>query len=161
MQRWQLLTARERRIVIAAAALLLVAAVWLWLFEPAWQARRSLQAELPALRTQLARVDALAEEAQRLSAIPAGSDSPQVLKAQLERSIDSAGLSSALGQLSVNGSLFDLRFDGVSHAAWLAWIDTTTRELRLRVADAAVTREARPGLVTVRLALETPRAEGR
>ena len=161
MQRWQLLAARERRIVIAGAALLLIAAVWLWLFEPAWQARQSLQAELPTLRTQLARIDALAEEAQRLSSIPAGSDSPQLLRTQLERSIESAGLSSALGQLSVNGSLFDLRFDGVPHAAWLAWVDTTTRELRLRVADVSVTREAQPGLVSVRLALETPRAEGR
>ncbi len=161
LQRWQLLAARERRIVVAGAVLLVVAAAWLWLFEPAWQGRRSLQAELPTLRTQLARIDELAEEARRLSAIPAGTDSPQALKTQLERSIESAGLSPALGQLAVNGSLFDLRFDRVPHAAWLAWVDTTTREMRLRVADVAVTREAQPGLVSVRLALETSRTEGR
>lgn len=161
MQRWQLLAARERRMVVAGAALLAVAAAWLWLFEPAWQARRALQAELPSLRMQLARIDGLAEEAQRLSMIPAGNDSPQVLKAQLERSIESAGLSPALGQLAVNGSLFDLRFNRVPHAAWLAWVDTTTREMRLRVADVSVAREVEPGLVSVRLALETSRVEGR
>ena len=49
----------------------------------------------------------------RAAKIPAGSDSPQLLRTQLERSIESAGLSSALAQLSVNGSLFDLRFEGV------------------------------------------------
>ncbi|MCD6681862.1 MAG: type II secretion system protein M [Burkholderiaceae bacterium] len=160
MQRWQLLSARERRVVIGAAALLAVVAAWLTLFEPAWQARATLQRELPQLRSQLASIDALAEEAQRLSSVPAGSDSAQARKARIERSIEASGLSPSLTQLSVNGSLFDLRFDRVSHAAWLMWLDTTTREMRLRVADVTVTREAEHGLVSVRLALEAPRAEG-
>jgi len=160
MQRWQLLAVRERRVVIGAAVLLAVVAVWLTLFEPAWQARAALRGELPQLRSQLASIDALADEAQRLSSVPAGSDSPQARKTQIERSIEASGLSPSLTQLSVNGSLFDLRFDRVSHAAWLAWLDTTTREMRLRVADVTVTREAEHGLVSVRLALEAPRAEG-
>ena len=160
MQRWQLLSARERRVVTGGAALLAVAAAWLLLFEPAWQARAALQGELPALRAQLARIDALADEAQRLSSAAAGSDSPQTRKTQLERSIASAGLAPSLTQLSLNGTLFDLRFERVPHAAWLAWLDTTTREMRLRVADVTVTREAEHGLVSVRLALESPRAEG-
>lgn len=161
MQRWQLLAARERRLVLAGAVLLAIVAVWLSLFEPAWQGRKALQAELPTLRAQLARVDDLAGEAQRLSAVPAASDPPQAVKAQLEQSIDSAGLRASLAQLSVNGSLFDLRFSAVAHAAWLAWLDTATREMRLRVADVAVSREAEHGLVSVRLALESPNAERR
>ena len=99
MQRWQLLAARERRMVAAGGVLLLVVAGWLWLFEPAWQARSALRSELPTLRAQLARIDELADEAQRLVAVPTGTDSPQALKAQLERSIESAGLSSSLAQL--------------------------------------------------------------
>lgn len=160
MQRWQLLAVRERRLVIGAVAWLAVVAIWLLLFEPAWQARAALQGELPILREQLARIDELAEEAKRLSSAPVGSDSPQARKAQLERSIESAGLSPSLAQLSLNGSLFDLRFDRVPHAAWLSWLDTATREMRLRVADVSITREAGHGLVSVRLALEAPRAEG-
>lgn len=161
MQRWQLLAARERRLVIGAAAVLAVLAAWLSLVEPAWQGRAALRSELPTLRAQLAQVGELAEEARRLSSVSAGSDSPQAQKTQLERSIDSAGLSSSLVQLSLNGTLFELRFDRVPHAAWLSWVDTTTREMRLRVAAVSVTREAEHGLVSVRLALETPRAEGR
>lgn len=161
MQRWRLLAARERRLVAGGAALLLVVAAWLLLFEPAWQARAALQGELPTLRAQLARIDELADEARRLSAVPAASDSPQAQKSQLERSIDSAGLSPSLAQLSLNGSLFDLRFEHVPHAAWLAWLDLATRETRLRVADVSVVREAEPGLVSVRLALEAPRVGGR
>lgn len=160
MQRWQLLAARERRLVAGGAALLAVVAVWLLLFEPAWLARAALQSELPALREQLARVDQLAGEAQRLSSVPAGSDSPQTRRTRIEQSIAGAGLSPSLAQLSVNGSLLELRFDRVPYAAWLAWLDTTTREMRLRVADVSIMREAARGLVSVRLALETPRAEG-
>lgn len=161
MQRWQLLATRERRLVLGGLAVLAVVAAWLSLFEPAWQGRAALQGELPVLRAQLAQVGELAEEARRLSSVPAGSDSPQAQKTQLERSIESAGLSSSLAQLSLNGSLFELRFDRVPHAAWLSWLDTTTREMRLRVADVSVTREAERGLVSVRLALEAPRAQGR
>lgn len=159
MQRWQLLSMRERRIAVGAAVLLALVAIWLWLFEPAWQGRRELQQELPMLRARLADIDALADEAQRLSGIPAGSESPQMLKAQIRRSLDSVGLPPS--QLSVNGSFFELRFERVSHAAWLAWVDTATRELRLHVAAVSVMHESVPDLVSVRLALEAPRAEGR
>lgn len=160
MQRWQLLAVRERRMVVAGGALLALVAVWLWLLEPAWQGRRALQAELPTLRAQLARIDEMADEAQRLAAVRGGGESPQALKAQIEQSIDRAGLSGSLRRLSMNGSLFDLRFEAVAYAAWLAWLDTTTRELRLRVADVSITRGTGHGLVAVRLALETSRAEG-
>ena len=57
LQRWQLMTPRERRIVVAGAALLVAAAVWLLLFEPAWTGRQRLQSELPAMRSQLAQVE--------------------------------------------------------------------------------------------------------
>jgi general secretion pathway protein M len=161
LQRWHLLAARERRAVIGAAAVLLVAFVWLVLFEPAWLARSRLQAELPTLRSQLAQMEQLAGEARRLAALPATNDSPQSLKLQIESSIDSAGLRPALAQLSTNGSLFDLRFKRVAYAAWLDWLDTATRETRLRVADVAITRESGIGLVSVRLALETPSRDER
>jgi len=161
LQRWHLMTPRERRIVIAGGALLAVALVWLLLFDPAWQARRALQAELPAMRGQLAQMEQLADEARRLGAVPAGSDSPQAVKGQLEQSIESAGLKPALAQLTQNGNLFDLRFKSVPYAAWLAWLDSAARVTRLRVVDAAVTRETGVGVVSVRLALEMPRREGR
>lgn len=161
LQRWQLMTPRERRAVIAGAALLVVAAVWLLLFEPAWDGRRKLQAELPALRAQLAQVEHLATEARRLAAVPAASDSPQAARTQLEQSIEAAGLKPALAQLTLNGTLFELRFKSVPHGAWLAWLDAATRETRLRVVDAAVTREAGIGVVSVRMALEMPRRGGR
>lgn len=155
------MTPRERRIVTGGAAVLLVALAWLALFDPAWNGRQRVQDELPTLRAQLAQMEQLAGEARRLAAVPAGSDSPQAVKVQLEQSIESAGLRPALSQLSQSGELFDLRFKSVSYAAWLAWLDSAARATRLRVVDAAVTREAGTGIVSVRLALEMPRRDGR
>ena len=161
LQRWQLLAPRERRLVLGAALLVLAALVYLVTIEPAWLGRQQLQRELPTLRSQLARVDQLAVEVQELGAMSTTSDPPQVVQRRLEQSIDGAGLRPALAQLTVNGTLFDVRFRGVPHAAWLAWLDMAVRDTRLRVVDAAVTREASPGLVTARVSLELPRKEAR
>jgi len=106
-------------------------------------------------------IDQLADEVRQLGAAPAGADTPQAIRARLEQSIDGAGLRPALAQLQVTGSLFDVRFRGVSHAAWLAWIDLAVRDARLRIVDVSVTREALPGMVTARVSLELPRREDR
>ena len=161
LQRWQLMAARERRLVLGAVLLVALALVYLVLIEPAWLGRERLQRELPNLRSQLARVDQLAEEVLQLGATSTASDPPQVVQRRLEQSIDGAGLRPALSQLSVNGTLFDVRFREVPHAAWLAWLDLAVRDTRLRVVDAAVTREASPGLVSARVSLELPRQEAR
>jgi len=161
MQRWQAMALRERRLVLAAAVVVVAAIVYLLLVEPAWQGRERLQRELPALRSQLARIDQLADEARQLGTAPAGADTPQAVRARLEQSIDGAGLRPSLAQLQQTGSLFDVRFRGVQHAAWLAWIDVAVRDTRLRIVDVSVTREATPGTVTARASLELPRREGR
>ena len=44
LQRWQLTTPRERRIVIAGAVLLAVVVVWLLLFDPARAGRHRVRA---------------------------------------------------------------------------------------------------------------------
>ncbi|MCM5569639.1 type II secretion system protein M [Burkholderiaceae bacterium FT117] len=161
MQRWQAMALRERRLVLVAGVFVLSAIVYLLLIEPAWLGRQRLQRELPTLRAQLARIDQLADEARQLGSAPAGADTPQAVRARLEQSIDAAGLRPALAQLQQTGSLFDVRFRGVPHAAWLAWIDVAVRDTRLRVVDVSVTRESSPGLVTARASLELPRREGR
>ena len=133
LQRWQLMAARERRLVVGAALVVALAIVYLVMIEPAWLGRQRLERELPALRSQLARIDQLADEARQLGTMSTTSETPQAVRARLEQSIDGAGLRPALAQLSVNGSLFDLRFRGVPHAAWLAWLDLVVRDTRLRV----------------------------
>ncbi len=155
---WASLQARERRVLGAGATVLALALVWLVAFEPAWVGRERLGRELPALRAQVAQMEGLAAEARRLSgqASQAADSAPQ-LKAQLEQSIEAAGLKGSLAQLSLSGDLIDLRFKGVPFAAWLGWFDTALRETRLRAVDLSVERETSPGVVSTRLTLEIPK----
>jgi general secretion pathway protein M len=161
LQSWRMLAARERRMVIGATLVVALAIGYQMLFEPAWRGRTQLATELPQMRSQLAQMTALAAEARALGAGPRAGDSPQALRTSLQQSVAAAGLADKLTQLSLNGELFDLRFAAVPYASWLAWLDTTLRETRLRVADLAVSRDAAPGIVSVRLVLEAPRREGR
>ena len=160
IQYWRGLAGRERRLVAVAAVTVLVAVVYLALFEPAWEGRRKLEAELPVLRTQLAQVSALAGEARRLAAMPATAGSVEALRRSIDQSVQAAGLAPSLASFEVSGALFDLRFRSVPHALWLDWLDTTVRETRLRVASVTINREASPGVVSVRLVLEAPPREG-
>lgn len=158
---WRGLAARERRMVLLAGIVVLAALGWMLAFEPAWKGRERLADELPRARAQLSRLERMADEARQLSALPKSAESPQAQRAAVEASVRSAGLDGQMAQLSLSGELIDVRFKAVAFEAWLAWLDATLRETRLRVADVAVTREPQPGLVSVRLVLELPRQEAR
>ena len=160
MQRWQAMAPRERRLVMMAVAIVAMSVVYLLLIEPAWLGRQRLERELPALRAQLARIDALADEATRLAAAPVVAATSQEVRARLERSIEAAGLDGALVRLQQSGSLFDIRFEAVAHGDWLEWLEQAVRDVRLRVVDAAVTRTATPGQVNARVSVEMPNQAG-
>lgn len=153
---WASLQSRERRVLGTGTLLVGLALLYLIAFEPAYVGRQKLAAELPKLRGQLAQMEGLAAEVRRLSgqASTQAADTPQQLKAQLEQSIEAAGLKGSVSQLSVSGDLIDLRFKGVPFAGWLAWFDAALRETRLRAIDVALERETAPGVVSARLTLE-------
>lgn len=152
---WGSLTPRDRRVLAIGTGVVAVALLYLLAFEPAYQGRARLEKELPALRGQLAQMDALSGEVRRLAGqATQGADSPQQLRTQLEASIAAAGLKGSLSQLTLSGELIDLRFKGVPFAAWLSWFDTALRETRLRAVDIAIERDGAPGTVSARLTLE-------
>jgi len=152
---WSSLAARERRVLGIGSLAVALLLLYLVAYEPAYQGRQRLAKELPVLRAQLAQMDALAAEAQRLTGqAPQGADTPQQLRNQLEASIVAAGLKSSMSQLALSGELIDLRFKGVPFPAWLSWFDTALRETRLRAIDIAIERDTAPGTVSARLTLE-------
>jgi general secretion pathway protein M len=163
LQRWQQLSARERRLLIGALAIAGCAIVFLLLIEPALNGREAAQARLPALRAQVAEADLMVAEARRLSSAAAAAPraSLQSVRVRLEQSIDAAGLRSGLQQIQATESLIDLRFRGIPFATWMNWLDSALRDTRLRVADLSVTRDAEPGMVTIRMVLELPGGERR
>jgi general secretion pathway protein M len=161
LRQWGALAIRERRMVLGALVVIAAALLYLLAFEPAWTQGRKLAQDLPVLRAQAAQIGALAAEARRLSAVPRTSESPQALQAALAESTRAAGFGAALAELKRDGTLFELRFAGVPHEPWLLWLDASLRQTRLRVVDLSITRAGAPGIVNVKLVLESPARAGR
>ncbi len=154
--RWQAMAPRERRLVTLATLLVLGYGVFALLIEPALNTRTTLGQELPRLRDQLAQVEQLSQEAQRLSQVTGQRDTSEAVRLKLERSIEQAGLKPYLGRFDLGDTLVELAFQGVPHAQWLAWLETVLRESRLRVVDVGLVRDPQPGRVAARLVLEMP-----
>lgn len=159
--RWAALAPRERRMVLGAGIVVVIAIVWLGLFEPAWNGRQALQRELPVLRAQAAQMAGLAAVAQQAQAQASAVPPPETIRADIESSLKAAGFGASIGQFEANDERVSLKLQSVSNAAWLAWLDEASRTTRVRVVDASMARESKPGYVTVRVVLEFPRREKR
>ena len=150
---WRERAPRERRILVAGAAVLLVALVWLVAFEPAWAGRQRLAEELPTQRAELARMASMMEEARALEATTRTASTGGSVRASLEKSLAAAGLAEGV-QIEQRGDRYDLRFPAVPFAAWIDWVALTVRESKVRVIDAKLTRDPRDGYVAARLSLQ-------
>ena len=159
-QRWAAMARREKQMVAAAFLVLASAFIYLVLIEPAYFGRKKLQEELPVLRTQLGQVESLGSEVRRLAAVPAGSDNPLALKGLIEQSVAAAGLKAQLSQVVQTGDLIEARFKAVSFAQLVGWIDSASRETRMRIVDAAIIKEASEGAVSGKVVFEIPRKAG-
>ena len=161
IQWWRTLGNRERQIVLGAAAVVLLAIGYLIAFEPAWVGRQKLSRELPELRAQLAKMDALSIEARRIAGATGSTESPATLRQSVEASIASAGLKPFMTQGNFQGDLIEVKFNAAPFSLLASWLASTVRETRVRVVDANVQREATAGLVTAKIAFELPKRESR
>lgn len=158
--KWNALSTRDRRMLVLAAGFLVIVLAWLVAFEPAWDGRRQLARELPALRVDLAQMDQLAAEARLAATGPRqANDSASQLRTRVEETLADAGLSGAVAQLELNGEIVEARFRQADFEKWLYWLDAVVRETRMRVIDLSITRET-AGVISGRLALEAPRRGG-
>jgi general secretion pathway protein M len=156
LQRWRGLNARERRLLVLAFLVSVSALLYLFVFEPAWQARSALEEQLPRLRAQVASVERLAADGRaREGTRSAAFESVQAVRLALERRVDAAGLRPSLTRLQVSGVVIDLSFREVPFGPWIEWLDAAVREQGLRVLDVSLTREGAPGQVSGRVLLET------
>lgn len=136
---WLGLARRERAMTAAAASFVLLALLYLIAIEPAWKARERLGAELPRLRTQVAEVNSLAQEAKQLTSRGVAVESTAAARVALEQSLARANLG------GVGVTVLDERRVAVSAKAvpvtqWLAWAEEAARESRLRIAAVRISR---------------------
>jgi general secretion pathway protein M len=151
---WLGLARRERAMVAGAASLALGVLLYLVAIEPAWKARARLAEELPRLREQAAEVDALGREAKQLTSRGIAADSADAAKIALERSLAGANLGVAR-VAAIDERHVTVNVKGAAATRWLAWLEETARESRLRIALVQISQTAARGVVDADVTFET------
>jgi general secretion pathway protein M len=145
---WNSRAPRERAI-IAALAIVLGAALYVWLVQSAGRARVQLHASVTTLRAQAARLDRQAIEYGRLSASPAVSASPTDLRTLVQARVDDAGLARALLRIDArDANQVDVVFGALPFADWVAWVAGLQAQ-QVRLDTCRIEALSTPGLVSV------------
>lgn len=157
LQFWAERAPREKSILLAGAAVVLGALIYLIAIEPAMTGIARLERGLPTARAQAAKLDALLAEVKSLrSRAQVATLAPQETRAAVEKSLASAGLKAARIVPLSDGDL-QLTFANVPYAAWSVWLASVERELGGRATSVTATANATPGNVDVELALRLAR----
>ena len=149
--RYSKLDARERRMVVAIAALLAFLVVWLILVRPAW---KTLD-EAPALRAQadaqLLQMQAISNEAKQLRALP---PVPQSVAEQvLKSATDELG---GKAKLAVQGDRATLSVTGINGEDLRKWLIQARGGARARPVEATLNRAGDGYNGTVVVAIGSP-----
>jgi general secretion pathway protein M len=155
MKFWASLGARERRLVLAMATVVGLAFLYLLAFEPAWKGRQKVEQALPALRQEVAQVDALAAEIKRTSALVLTSSAVRGLRDEVQRSLDRAGLKAAV--VTGTDEAVEVKLAGVGFQEVLNWQQAVQKDLRVRTVRISVARDTKAGAVSVQASIEPPR----
>ncbi len=149
---WEQRNLRERRILAAGTALLLLLLCWLLLIEPALAGRVYWQSQLPVLRAERAQMQALAQQA--AAAPPAVRAAAPMDRAALERGLVSAGLKPQ--NLNAGDALVRANFTDVSFSALTDWLQQSQRSAQLAVSEATVSARERIDRVDAALSMRRP-----
>jgi general secretion pathway protein M len=154
---WSQRAPRERVALGAAAAVLLLAIVYLLLIEPAATGIPRLERSLPAARTQAEQLDRLLAEVASLKAQPQVALMPAAeARAALERSLEGAGLKAGRITPLADGDL-QITFAGVPYAAWSAWLSGVERELGAKAGTVVARATDAPGAADIEMTLRLAR----
>lgn len=149
---WAARVARERVMLAAAAAAVVLGLYYALLIAPALTGRGQLNKNLPELRQQVAQLQALAKEAAAFSGNPA----PPVA-ALSEESIKTALAHKGLKPQSVAlaGGAVKVTFNDASFAALMGWLDDMQKNARFAVSEAHIVALAHADRVNAVLTLRT------
>lgn len=133
--RWAAIAPRERRLLQAALAIVVLALAWFVLVRPAWQTLREAPARIDALDLQLQQMQRLAAEARELRSLPAvsASQSEAALRAATERLGPNA-------KLTLQGERATLNLTGVPGEALVGWLGEARSAARARPEEVRLAR---------------------
>ena len=154
---WLARTEQERKYLAVGGITVLAALVYMLFMAPALAGREKLRAQLPQLRQQAAKMQALAQEAGELARQPAPQVAPMT-KESVAASLTARSLTPA--SLVISGQFAKLQLTGVSFAGLYAWLDAQRRENRIVADDLGVTAGATAGQVDAVVTLRQNTGEG-
>lgn len=147
---WVERNARERMVLAAGAALIMLGLIYAVLLGPALSGRAQLEKSLPPLRQQAADMQALAKEAVQL----AGVSAPQpavVTRESVETLLANKGFKSPT--VAVSGDVVRLQLSSVSFAGLLDALDELRKTAGLAVLEANIIALTQVDTVSANLTL--------
>lgn len=142
---WAMRDVRERKMLLAAAAVIFAALSYLIMLAPALAGREKLKQNLPPLREQVAQLQALSSEASSLNTQTVSSSVAAMTQTSLNNTLSAHGLKTQ--SVNVSGEIAQLQLSSVSFSATLAWLDELQKTARISVTDAKITALAQPDQV--------------
>jgi len=149
---WDRMSSRERRLAVAAVAVVLLAAAWGWLWQPMREDSQRVRRELVRDRAALATARARAAEItglQRGTQVNVGSDS----RVAIERVLGERALQGALTSLEVKDDRTTITFAAIGFDALVGVLDTLAKTDGLRPLKATLTPRIDPGTVRAEITL--------
>jgi general secretion pathway protein M len=154
---WSQRAPRERMVLGAAGIVMLAAAIFLLLIEPAAVGIPRLERQLPVMRTQAEQLDRLLAEVAGLKARPQSAVLPPAeARAALERSLEGAGLKASRIVPLADGDL-QLTFANASYVTWSTWLAGAERELGAKASVVTARATGTPGMADIEMSLRLAR----
>jgi len=154
---WRERNAHERAMLTAAVAVIIFALIYIMLINPPLSGRIRLNSELPALRQQVAQLQALVKEAVTLSGKPVPTVSA-ITEEGIAAELANKGLKPKTSTLSNDGQA-QVEFSSASFAAFLDWLNEMQKKSRLSVVNANIVVLPKPDTVNATVILRQQRNE--
>ena len=154
------LAPRERVIVTAGAALLLLTILFLGIWEPLTKAHHQREQDLLSARALAQRLEVLGAEVQKMRASGAGgaiAGGETTLLTAVDQASKSGTLNKPLSRIQPEGdNEVRVWLDGVAFDALLRWIGELEGRYGISVQTVDIEKDAVPGQVNVHLSLVRP-----
>ena len=141
---WAARDARERAMLAVAALVVTLGLIYALLIDPALSGRDRLNKNLPLLRQQVARMQALSRVAAALSG---KTEAPSIVMSR--ENIEAALARNGLKPQSVmlTGDFAKVQLSAASFAGTLNWLNEMQKTAQISVVDASIVAQAQPDMV--------------